>query len=164
MEHNNMSNRIIDVFSNYINWLVVNYQSISKLNSSTPPLKLISCEKNQTTGETQLVIQVSGKNLFPRISIQELAQDSSILKCFHAHDQVTIQKLLPKSNHPATHKIVARTYDRENNRIVFTIEYEDEKCIKRKAYTHDIYHLGKHIHLFDREDAFLIGLEMNKIY
>lgn len=157
-----MSNRILNTFSEYINWLVINYQSISKINSTVTALKLISVVRAENNEDIKLFVQVSGKNIFPKLSLQDIVNDPSILNCFPEVDRAVIQRLLPKSMHQATHRIVARSYNNKNDQVIYTIEYIDINKEKKRIYVHDVHKLAKHLHLFDREDAFLIGMEVSK--
>lgn len=155
-----MSKKIFHTVFTYVNWVIANYHAISKINSIVPVLKLVSPQWDRKTGDVQFVVQVSGKNLFPKLSMLDFVQDPLLLDRFSKADQAVIGRFLSKYISSDIYRIAARTYDREKKRFILTIELINQqsnemKCINVK----NIASLSKQIHLFDSEDAFLIGLE-----
>ncbi len=151
---------VVNTFSAYFNWFVSCYRAISKINSMSPSLKLVTIEEKDFH-EPKFIVQISGKNLFPKFTLSELIEDVSILRLFNVADQQKISHYLPKDFYPITYKIIARTFDREIKKTIFTLEYVDNK-VKKQIRTSDVFRLSRHVNFFDREDAFLIGLEVSR--
>lgn len=153
-----MKHSILNALTNYTNWIISNYQTISKINSSTPILRLISIENEHTLNETFFIIQISGKNLFPKLTINDFIKDPSLIKNFNVRDQEKIQRFLPNYSFPVSYRITERTFDIELKQFIFTIEYHDQgRKIKKKYATDALNSLFKNIKHFDAEDAFLLG-------
>lgn len=153
-----MKHHIFSTVTSYTHWIISNYQAIAKINSTTPQLKFISLEHDAKSNEYFFIIQVSGKNLFPRLPVQTFVNDSSLLVNFNESDQEKIQQLLLKHTKYFSARIVTRNYDRTIKQLLFTIEYQTQnKNIKKSLPLDKLSLLIKDIHLFDAEDAFLIG-------
>ena len=158
-----MRNKIFNIVSTYTSFIIANYQAIVKINASMPALRLIVQKRDEKSGEIYFIVQITGKNVFPKLSLNDF-KDSSTLANFSKSDQEIIRRYLPRKQHQVTKCITARTYDREKKQFIFTIESLDQKSNIRKCATTDKLSLLSHdIRSFDGEDAFLIGLESNKM-
>lgn len=158
-----MKNNVLHKISNYINWSIKTYQIASKIQSSLSPLKLISLEKDNL-GEVQFLIQFAGKNVFPKISIDSFIKDPTLISQFNQSDQAVISQYLNNIvQQKITCKIISRAYDRETKKFIFSIQISDqhnnvEKCVLIK----DPSVLFHYLPWVEKEDAYLIGLEIGK--
>ncbi|OGT43664.1 MAG: hypothetical protein A3F42_02235 [Gammaproteobacteria bacterium RIFCSPHIGHO2_12_FULL_37_34] len=155
-------NKMFNIVSTYKSLIIANYQAIVKINSSTPTLRLVARERVKKSAEIYFIIQIIGKNIFPRLSLKDF-KDSSILDNFSKSDQEKIRHCLPREQHKVTRCISARTYDREKKQFIFTVESLDPNNNIRKCVIIDkLSSLAHDICSFDGEDAFLIGLDSSK--
>lgn len=148
--------------SSYASWIMANYQAIVRINSSVSALRLVSQGQDKKSGEVYFVIQIVGKNIFPKLLARDF-KDQSILANFSKKDQEVIRQFIPREQIQVTKCIAARTYDREKKQFVFTIESLDQnKKLKKCVLTNKLSSLSQDIRNFDGEDSFLIGLESSK--
>ncbi|MBV9576128.1 MAG: hypothetical protein JO149_05860 [Gammaproteobacteria bacterium] len=155
-----MASNVFNLVSSYANWIFSNYHAIAKVNAAMPMLRLISEERDKKTGEIQFKIQISGKNIFPILALQDL-NDAKIIACFSKHDQDIIRCYLDGAK-KIVNRIVAMTYDRKTKEFVYTIEYFDmENKIARFKTVYNLALLLNDIQNFNEEDKLLIKLSLN---
>lgn len=154
-----MSTKASNIMSTYATWLIANYQAICRINSFSASLRLVSHDLDKA-GTVYFTTQVVGKNIFPKFSLEEL-QKPVMLNNFCKNDQKIICYYIQQTRFQATKSIVARTYDMQKKRFVFTIESIDQKRnLKQYSIVDDIKQLLDDIHCFDSKDAFLINLDL----
>jgi glutaredoxin len=157
-----MRNKFLNILSTYTSWIMANYQAISRANSTIPILRLISQEQDKKTGEDYFLIQVVGKNIFPKLFLKDIT-DISILTNFNNIDQKALAKYISRHKNSITKRIIARTFDRGNKLFIFTVESCDhQKQIKKCITTNSLSLFSNDLESFDNEDSFLIKLESNK--
>lgn len=146
-----MSNNVFKLISSY-----TNYQAIAKVNAMTPALRLVSEEHDKNTGDILFKIQISGKNIFPVLPLEDCS-NPAILSNFSKHDQEIIQNYLANKQRHISCSIIARTYNKKNKQFYYTIEYFDSASkIKRYRIFDDQTLLLKEIEKFDVNDKLII--------
>ncbi|OGT36575.1 MAG: hypothetical protein A3F11_08245 [Gammaproteobacteria bacterium RIFCSPHIGHO2_12_FULL_37_14] len=157
-----MRSRVFNVISSYTSWIIYNYQTITKSNAMSPGLRLISQQQDKKTGEINFKIQIVGKNIFPIITLKDF-KNLSIFNNFNATDQDIINNYFPDKQSETKKRIIARTYDRENKRFIYTIEFFDKKSNMRRCVTMNNFSslLVLDLNNFDSEDKRIINLELS---
>ena len=116
-----MSKKLYSYMSDYFNWVVSTYQAIVQINSLLLfPLRLVSVDKDKITGNLYFIVQVTGKNIFPKLDANDI-QDSAILSNFSAQDREVIQSyfsIKAKSNK----YVSAVTFDRTNKQFIYDLK------------------------------------------
>lgn len=157
-----MYNVVFNKISTYKSWLVANYQAIVKLNSFQPGLRLVSLDHDKKSGEMFFIVQITGKNVFPKLYLSAF-KDASLLSNFNKTDQEIIFNHYQSKQQHATKCIVARTYDREKKLFVYTVEYYDKvNNIKKYVILNELSSLSADLQHFDDTDIFLIRQELEK--
>jgi hypothetical protein len=139
---------------------VTQYRVIEQINAAMPALRLICEERDKKTNEIRLKIQITGKNLFPVISLKDL-KDPSLFNNFSKKDQEIIDQYVSFGRLKSPQRITARTYDRSKQQFVYTIEFFDSELNATKCKIIDnptllLQDIGQ----FDAEDALLIQSEL----
>ncbi|WP_131784004.1 hypothetical protein [Legionella gresilensis] len=159
-----MRRQIFNQVSTYINIIKDSYKAIIKVNSTTPPLRLIFEEReDKKQDELSFRIQVSGKNIFPVVPVKELS-NPSIITNFSKEDQDIIRHYFSTGVGRVSKRIAARTYDREAKLFKYTIEFIDSNFIVRSMTVNSLASLAKQVYDFDNEDALLIKNELKNTY
>lgn len=148
-------------FSIYVRTMYSKYLETLKVNPHASPLKLVSFNKKTTLENTEFVIQILGKNIFPKLYGEDFILDISLLNYFNENDQLAINKILNLCDSKTQHKIIAKTYNHATKSFTFKIEYINNN-VKKYIQIDDLVKLSRHLHLFNHEDAFHIGLELGK--
>ena len=150
-----MYKKVLSILTAYVNWIKITYKAILEVNASVPNLRLVLHERDKKSGDVNFVIQISGKNIFPKLSLHDLASPS-LLSNFSKKDQKIICSFLSRDDEKPEKRISARTYDRNKKQFIFTIQSSDQK---KNLTIDDLSHLMKDLHSFDKDDSTLISLE-----
>jgi len=155
-----MSGAVFNTIFSYAHWIVAQYRAIEQLNASMPALRLISEERDKKTNAIRLKIQITGKNVFPIIALEDLKKPS-LFDNFSKKDQAIIEQYLNDGRPQTKQRIVARTYDRTRQQFTFTIEFFDDElnAIRCKVIDNPALLLNE-IGQFDAADALLIQSEL----
>jgi hypothetical protein len=157
-----MRNRVLETLTSYSNWIITNYHAIVKANSSLSTLRLISSEHNKFSGELYFIVQVVGKNIFPKLLTNDFKQ-SNLINLFNSYDQQDIKKYIENHAKLTTKSITARTYNRNTKQFVYTIEaYDRLNNVKISQHHSSLSNFLSDISYFDDQDAALIKSEKNK--
>lgn len=155
-----MSGAMLNTISSYANWIVTQYRAIEQINAAMPALRLIAEERDKKTGEIRLKIQITGKNIFPVIALEDL-KEPSLFDNFSKKDQTIINHYLAKRSPQLPQRITARTYDRTKKQFTYTIEFFDlELNVMKCKIIDDIALLQQEISQFGAEDILLIRSEL----
>ena len=157
-----MRNYMINVLSSYTQWIMSNYQAIVAVNNAVFPFRLISVEQNSEAADIRFRIQVTGKNIFPIVSLKDLYKPE-IISNFSKNDQKVIEHYVSNDCFQIAKRIVARNYDKQRKLFLYTIEFFDPKLGKTRHKVLDsLSVLSNEIYFFDKEDADLIIFETKK--
>ncbi|MGQ3888338.1 hypothetical protein ACQUW5_04800 [Legionella sp. CNM-1927-20] len=156
-----MRNHMFNQVYSYINWIRVSYKAIAKINASIPVLRLISEERDKKEDEVCFRIQISGKNIFPIVSVKDL-NNPFMISNFSKGDQDIIRSYISDVRSRIRKRIVARTYDRETKLFKYTIEYLEPGSKVRSIIINNLALLSNEIYNFDKDDAQLIEFELKK--
>lgn len=156
-----MRNNVFKLLSSYASCIIANYQAIAKVNASTPLLRLISEEHDKKTGEIFFKIQIAGKNIFPVLFLQDVI-NSKMFANFSKSDQEIINSYLCRTQQTRK-RIVARTYNRQNKKFLYTIEFIDLQTKEIRCITIDnLDILLDDLSSFDIDDVNLIQSARNQ--
>lgn len=145
----------------YIRWIAQSYSLINRANSSLATLRIISEKSIEEKKETIFVIQLSGKNIFPKFRAIDLFDDKSLFLNFSELDKQKILQALPTKQSPILYRITSRTYDKHSKQFYFTIEFVNENK-KENLTVSEIIQKFSRFAGFNEKDSFLIGLEIGK--
>lgn len=160
-------NKISTWYKGYFDQIIKNYHLIQSINSSAASLKLVDYEIDENKKEILFRVQMTGKNLFPKISSRQILSDFSILKNFNKADEKTIGELL-RNYHPSafnikTAHILAKTYDKKSKKFLFTVKTSQEsQVLIQNFFIEELLKCPHLIHSFDKEDVFQIGFELGR--
>jgi hypothetical protein len=155
---------VIDYFST----LVKHYQAIQQKSQIPSLYKIVGKEICKDTSNELFVIQVYGKNVFLRMTPNELAADDKMLSGFSALDVRTItyfackehlksdQQKTPQSKQNVLYRIIAMTFSRRHKKQMLVIEQENKAEII-SASVSDISKNPEMIDGFSSRDAHQIG-------
>lgn len=152
----------------YLKQMLNLYKLIQKVCSQSPTLKLIDCTIDPSTHQPSFIVQITGKNLFPKISSQDILQDPSLLPNFDKEDQKLIYSIIKNLHKVNATKysahIVSKTFDRLKKEFVFTLEEASAKnSIVRRNYTlNELAKAADCIAHLDNNDKALIEFEISK--
>jgi hypothetical protein len=147
--------------TDYIKWLIGQIHDVQKYQSVNYPYKIVSKELCKKTGEEKLIIQVAGKNVFLRLSPQELVRDEAALRSFSPLDVRNITYLacnlenLSKKGRPF-YKIVSQFFSHTRQEEMFVIQAENSTAQITKS-AQDISSDPELINNFNTQDAHKIG-------
>jgi hypothetical protein len=124
----------LKAFGDYTVWLVKQYQALQQKTQKTYLYKIVDREICKKTNEELFLVQMTGKNVFLKMSPKEIAADDNMLQGFSPLDIRTItyfackehfetrqQKAVePKRN--ILYRIVAQTFSRRQKKQMLVIE------------------------------------------
>lgn len=135
------------------------YQLIARINSA-PPLKIVA-EEMKDRENTLFTVQLTGKNIFPKLSARELIDNNKIFSNFSDADKEKIRKATERRFFPISKKVLKRNFDPISKECIFAVKILDIEKIEFLS-AREIINKFKDLKGFDEEDAFLIGLELGK--
>ncbi len=158
-----MKGKLHQLISVYANWVIQNYRLIEQVNSANPSLKIVKCPLLDQNENMTFTVQLSGKNLFTKISAIELFKNKSIFENFSEEDQQKIVDFLPQQPNTILQKVLTRTYDRFAKQVYFTIKPTLSNKVELLSAP-EIIAKFKDLKGFATQDALLIGIELGKAW
>lgn len=115
-----------------------------------PALKIIIQEQLEKNGDIYFIMQIAGKNLFPKLSAEEVFCDKQLFDSFSEEDRKRIayayknKKLLPMECPPKSpaylYKLFSVEPERESNKKIFKIELvKDGTLLLKRLSSEAIY-------------------------
>ncbi len=131
---------------NYISIIKARYKSLQKANAYPFAFRIIDEEISAKNGKFLFILQLVGKNLISKLSINEITGDKQLLKSLSPTDLLKIlnslnkkkKKLLKKNENvipfpcQTYYKLIAKNYNSIRQKTIFTLEITHANKITQK--------------------------------
>ena len=108
--------------SNYIKWMVEAYAELRAEQAGQVTHRIV--EYNMTTsGQHEVAVQISGKNLVFKTSPQEIMADDRLLESFSKKDIRLLTYLACEDIKEPTHEVLGQKFIRNMNQFFFKLKH-----------------------------------------
>lgn len=158
----------ISRFSDFMSWLLKQYREILEYTSRNYPFRIVEARRVPRTGTTVFTIQFVGKSTCIKLNADELAEDDDLIQGFAPRDVKRIIKaslikprmtLIQGGKQITPYKIVAKNFDRDQNKPSYVVEKTDDANSITTSTLHldDVTKSKETLLKFSKQDIFEIA-------